>query len=189
MACNHLMRRPARCCICGSAKKASTKHAGETTQNGEQRMRYCPERRLIPLGLLHVTVLLCGSDTGAGRDLQDKRVLGREKRFLSRQPPAEIPQGLSAVRAHTVACSSEQEPVIYRFRRPHSLTFEYVAPRRRKVKPRNQRRRSGGGEEGRRSNDTHASRARRPLICLISACGGKYDRTSEGANAKTPPES
>ena len=62
-------------------------------------MRYCPETRLIPLGLLHVTVLLCGSDTGAGRDLQDKRVLGREKRFLSRQP-AEIPQGLSAVRAH-----------------------------------------------------------------------------------------
>ena len=72
--------------------------------------------------------------------------------------------------------------------RPHSLTFEYVAPRR-KVKPRNQRRRSGGGEEGRHSNDTHASRARRPLICLISACGGKYDRTSGGANAKTPPES
>ena len=59
------------------------------------------ETGLIPLGLLHVTVLLCGSDTGAGRDLQDKRVLGREKRFLSRQP-AEIPQGLCAecVRAH-----------------------------------------------------------------------------------------
>ena len=74
-------------------KKASTKHAGETTQNGEQRMRYCPERRLIPLGLLHVTVLLCGSDTGAGRDLQDKRVLGREKRFLSRQAARRNPSG------------------------------------------------------------------------------------------------
>ena len=153
-------------------------------------MRYCPETRLIPLGLLHVTVLLCGSDTGAGRDLQDKRVLGREKRFLSRQAARRNPSGpIRRACVHTVACSCEQKPVIYRFRRPHSLTFEYVAPRRRKVKPRNQRRRSGGGEEGRRSNDTHASRARRPLICLISACGGKYDRTSGGANAKTPPES
>ena len=122
---------------------------------------------------------------------------GGKSDFSAGRPRAEIPRGLHSPRACVHLCGlflPGEKPVIYRFR-AGCCTFEYVAPPRVEGEtPQSAERAARRRKEG--IQMTHMPREHtRPLICLIATAApldcnrGKYDRSNERANAKTPLES